>query len=232
MILFLLGACGGTPDFLTMNGTVFESSDGTEAIANVTVNVFDVAFETIDSVVSDEAGAFSAQVRFGSSVFIDLEADGFVRTGFSGAIGTADYDVPDGELWMRSVAEQETIEAAFSGCENLDSDGMIDGEIIMALPNDDGSYKAFVETGWAKVILEDGTELEPCYLNAEGSYDPDAVYTGEQGRFLIPGVSGQVQLYVGYDLGDTEVFSQGMVVYVPEDGLVTFFDAFWMPLPT
>jgi hypothetical protein len=231
MILFLLGACGGAPEFLTMTGAVFDDSDGTEAISNVAVNVFDVAFEAIDAVVSDDTGAFSVQVRFGSSVFLDLQADGYVRTGFSGAIGISDYEVPDGELWMRSEDEQDAVETAFSGCENLEDDGVIDGEILMALPKEDGTFKAFVETGWAKAVLEDGTEVEPCYLDAEGNYDPDAVYTGEQGRFLIPGVSGKVQLDVGYDLGDTEVFSASMLLYVPEDGLVTLFDVLWMPLP-
>ena len=152
-------------------------------------------------------------------------------TGFSGMIGTSDYAVPDGVIWMRSEEEQATIDQAFSGCENLDLDGMIDGEVLMALPQDGSTVKTYVETGWAKVILEDGTEVSACYLDADGAHDPEAVYTGEQGRLLVPGVSGLVQLRVGYDLGDSEVFSVDLTVFVPEDGLATLFDVLWMPLP-
>jgi len=231
MILFFVVACGGTPEFLTMTGTIFQDNDATEAVANVQLGVFDVALEVVDEVLSDDAGAFSAQVRFGSTVFLDLQAEGYVRTSFSGVIGTADYQVPDGVLWMRSESDQALVDEAFSGCENLDQDGLIDGEILMALPKGDDTLKTYVETGWAKAFLANGDEAPACYLDAEGSYDPEGVYTGEQGRFLIPGVSGKVQLRVGYDLGETEVFSVDMMVYVPEDGVVTLFDVLWMPLP-
>ncbi len=231
MILLFVVACGGTPAFLTMNGTVFQDSAATEAVANVQLNVLDVALEVVDEVLSDEAGVFSAQVRFGSTVFLDLQAEGYVRTGFSGVIGTADYQVPDGVLWMRSESEQAVVDETFSGCENLDQDGLIDGEILMALPKGDDTLKTYVETGWAKAFLENGEEVAACYLDAEGNFDPDGVYTGEQGRFLIPGVSGKVQLRVGYDLGETEVFSADMMVFVPEDGVVALFDVLWMPLP-
>lgn len=231
MILFLLAGCGGVPEFLTMSGSVFTDNDATTAVSNVQVDVLDVALESVDSVVSDESGAFSAQVRFGSTVFLELQAEGYVRTGFSGVIGTADYQVPDGVLWMRSEAEQEGVDVAFSGCENLDQGGLIDGEILMALPSGDDTLKTYVETGWAKAFLENGEEVAACYLNAEGQFDPDGVYTGEQGRFLIPGLSGKVQLRVGYDLGEMEIFSVDMMVFVPENGVVTLFDVLWMPLP-
>jgi hypothetical protein len=210
---------------------VFTDNDGTTPVSTVQLNVFDVALAPIDSVVSDASGAFAAQVRFGSTVFLDLQAEGYVRTGFSGVIGTADYQVPDGVLWMRSDAEQDGVDAAFSGCENLDSGGLIDGEILMALPQGEDTLKTYVETGWAKAFLENGDEIPACYLNAEGQFDPEGVYTGEQGRFLIPGLSGKVQLRVGYDLGDSEVFSVDMMIYVPENGVVALFDVLWMPLP-
>jgi len=231
MILFLAMACQGQPDFVTMSGTVFGDDDTTTTVSNATIDVFDIAFEEIDSVQSDAEGVFTAQVRYGSYVFLSLEADGHVPTGFSGVIGTVDYAVPDGVIWMRSDEEQTAVEQAFTGCDGLDVDGMIDGEVLMALPKDGATVKTYVETGWAKVILEDGTEVPACYLDAEGVYDPEAVYTGELGRFLIPSVSGRIQLRVGYDLGETEVFSVDMTVFVPEDGLTTLFDVLWMPLP-
>jgi hypothetical protein len=231
MILFLVLACQGEPEFLTMSGTVFGDEEASAPVANATIDVYDIAMEAIDSVQTDAEGNFEAQVRYGSNVLLDLQADGHMRTGFSGMIGISDYAVPDGVLWMRSQEAQAEVDLAFSACENLGVDGMIDGEVIMALPQDGNTVKNYVETGWAKVILEDGSEVQACYLDAEGIYDPDAVYTGEQGRFLIPGVSGKLLLRVGYDLGETEIYSVDLTVFVPEGGLSTFFDVLWMPLP-
>ena len=233
MIFFLiLGCVDKSPEFVTMSGSVFSDKDSEITISGATMDVYDIAMEEIDSVVTDESGSFDAQVRFGSFVFLDLQADGHVRTGFSGAIGTQDYLVPDGTLWMRSDEEQAVVDAAFAGCEDMDLDGWVEGEILMALPQDEGVVKSFVETGWAKVLLEDGVEREACYLDAEGLFDPEAVLTGPTGRFLLPNVSGMTRIRVGYDLGDVEIYSGDLTVFVPEGGAVILDDSLWMPLPS
>lgn len=232
IFLLIFGCVDRSPEFLTMSGSVFSDKDSEITISDATMDVYDIAMEQIDSVVTDASGDFDAQVRFGSFVFLDLQAEGHVRTGFSGAIGTQDYIVPDGTLWMRSDEEQAVVDAAFEGCEGLQVDGWVEGEILMALPQDDGVIKSFVETGWARLVDEDGSEREACYLDADGRFDPEAVLTGPTGRFLLPNVSGMQRIRVGYDLGDVEVYSGELTVFIPEGGAAILDDALWMPLPS
>lgn len=231
-MIWMLFACQGLPEFVTISGTVFESSAAEEPVAGVSLEVFDVAMESVDSVDADGEGAFSAQARMGSYFFLSMSADGYVPTGVAGSVGPQDFAIPDGALWMRTEEEHEEALVGFEGCEGLDSGGVIDGEVIMALPGEDDSLqKMFVSTGWARAILEDGTEVSACYLDDDGVYDPEAVYTGGTGQFVIPNVSGKIVLAVGYDLGESTMFEGLFTVYVPENGVTSLFDVLWMPLP-
>lgn len=231
-MIWMFFACQGIPDFVTITGTVFDGEEGEGPVAGATVNVLDVALESVDSVETDGDGEFSAQARMGTYFFLSMSAEGFVPTGIAGSVGPQDFDIPDGALWMRTEEEHGLVLSDFVGCDGLSDDGVIDGEILMALPGDDGSLqKMYVETGWAKAILDDGTEVGACYLGDAGSFDPEAAYTGETGRFVIPNVSGKVILSVGYDLGESTMYEGIFTVFVPENGVASLYDALWMPLP-
>ena len=231
-MIWMLFACQGLPDFVSISGTVFDGDSAETSIAGVSVEVFDVALESVDLVETNGAGEFTAQARMGSYFFLSMDADGFVPTGIAGSVGPQDFDIPDGALWMRTEEEHASILSDFEGCEGLSGSGVIDGEILMALPGEDGSLqKMFVETGWARAFLEDGTELAACYLDADGHFDPEAEYSGATGRFLIPNVSGKVMLSAGYDLGESTMYEGLFTIFVPENGVASLYDALWMPLP-
>ena len=231
MILLLL-ACTSRPELVVLSGTIFESGSEDSVVADAQVRVLDFALEEVDAVAADSEGAFAAQARFGSYVFLDLSADGYARTGFTGTVGMTDYAIPDGVLWMRTESELDALKSSFEGCPLLEQGGAVEGEILMALPQDGVMMKTFVETGWARVVSEDGEEVEACYLDEDGLYDPEAVYTGPTGRFLIPNVSGKVQLWVGYDLGETPMYESYSTVFVPDGGVSSLYDSLWMPLPS
>ena len=230
-MMWMLLACQGFPEFVTISGTVFDGQEGESPVAGALIDVFDVAMESVDSVETDADGDFSAQARYGSYYFLSLSAEGFVTTGISGSVGPSDFAIPEGALWLRSSEDHEAFLTEFDGCEGIRDDGVLEGEILMALPAEDGLAKMYVETGWARAILSDGTEIEACYLGEEGEFDSSAEYTGPTGRFAIPGVSGKMILRVGYDLGDATMFEGLYTIFVPENGVTTLYDSLWMPLP-
>ena len=92
-MIWMLFACQGLPEFVTISGTVFESSAAEEPVAGVSLEVFDVAMESVDSVDADGEGAFSAQARMGSYFFLSMSADGYVPTGVAGSVGPQDFAI-------------------------------------------------------------------------------------------------------------------------------------------
>ena len=162
-MIWILLACTARPEWVTLSGTVFESESEESVVSQAQVRVLDYALEEVDRVEADADGRFEAQARFGSYVFLDLSAEGYARTGFTGTVGTSDYAIPDGIVWMRRDTEFDELKAAFEGCPLLADGGAIEGEILMALPQDGVMMKTFVETGWAQALSEDGTEVDACY---------------------------------------------------------------------
>jgi len=232
LILSLL-ACNNIPDVVTVTGEVYDSpADDSQTVAGVEVTFFDGAMEVVDQFVTSDSGAFSAIGRSGSPLYVSMKAEGFMATAISGSLGFEDYDVPDGDLWLRSNEDHSVVVEEFDGCENMsDGDGAVEGEILMAVPGEGGSYKAWVETAWVTAVTADGVEHRACYLDDDGVFDPEATMTGQTGRFAVWGVSGPVMLMVGYSISDQPYWSGNFYIYVPEDGVAPLYDALWLPTP-
>ena len=131
-MIWMLFACTARPEWVVLSGTVFEAGSDEDVVGQAQVRVLDYALEEVDLVEADSEGRFSAQARFGSYVFLDLSAEGYAHTGFTGTVGTSDYAIPDGVVWMRSDTDLEELKAAFEGCPLLADGGAIEGEILMA----------------------------------------------------------------------------------------------------
>jgi hypothetical protein len=220
------------PEFVQVSGTVFQDRYDTSEIAEgATLRVLDLALEEIDEVETDEEGSFEAQARAGGPLFVELSAEGFVPTSFSGLAGVEDLSVPDHTLWLRSEEDRAELEGEFDGCEGSDEGGgLIEGEVRMFLSTTDGDYSVVVTTAWAVAGDAEGNVYEACYLGEDGTIDPDADMTGASGRFAIFGASGALTLQVGYSLADEPYYSVNYQIYVPEGGVAPFYPA-WVEPP-
>jgi hypothetical protein len=222
MILILLG-CDLTPSAVTMSGIAWDAPNGEGSpLGGATLDIQDIAYAVVDSVVTESDGSFLAEVPAGEPFFATLSAEGAVPTNFSGAAGLTDFGAPEGFPWVATDAFMADIRTEFAGCPGVDEAGsVIWGEIVV-----DGIGYPVMSLGEARLQAADGTEVTACYLDEEGVYDPEATAVGTLGRFAIFGVpAGEIVMDIRY----TDMYGEQPVEFYrflsPTDGLVPMYPA-------
>ena len=165
-------------------------------------------------------------------MYVDLTADGYASTGFSGQVGVVDYAVPDGTLWMRSDEDLEEIAAEFDGCSGAGQEGMglLEGVVELFVPGGDIDDSLRVSDAWVAAATSEGERVDACYQGEDGLYDSTATGTGPNGRFALWGPTGLVAVEVGFKIEDQVMESRRYAIYIPEDGVAPFYP-FWVSLP-
>ena len=62
-----------------------------------------------------------------SNIYVELGAAGYVPTAYSGTSGTADFEMPYGQLGVMSEGTLDATRATFSACPDKDEVGGVQG---------------------------------------------------------------------------------------------------------
>lgn len=222
-MIFLLVACTGTTETVTMTAAVWDAPYGEgDVVPGATVVVTDEAQAVWDEVTAGDDGAFTAEVPAGVPFFVEATADGHVATAFSGTAGISDFTAPTGYPWVAPTAWVDALRAEFAACPTAaDPGAIVAGEIVA-----DAAQYPVLPTGSARVLGPDDLELTACYLDEEGASLADGTEVGTTGRFAIFGVpAGEILVDVRYDTGTDEDPVQLFRFFAPEDGLVPLYPA-------
>jgi len=218
---------------ILVTGTVFaDRFDDSDAVADASVQLMDGALRAMAESTTDADGAFEGTVAGGGLLYVDLSADGYAPTGFSGQLGFVDYTVDDGTLWMRSGEDLEEIAAKFEGCSGADQEdmGLLEGVVELFVPGADLDDALRVSDAWVAAATADGERVDACYQGEDGLYDATATGTGPNGRFALWGPTGLVAVEVGYTIQGQVIESRRYAIYIPENGVAPFYP-FWVSLP-
>lgn len=232
-MIWLLWACTPEVQEVQVTGTVFaDRYDGSDAVADASVQLMDGGLRAMAEITTDGYGAFEGTVAGGGLLYVDLSADGFAPTGFSGQVGLTDYTVPDGTLWMRSDEDLDEIAAEFEGCSGAGEEdmGLLEGVVELFVPGGEIEDTLRVSDAWVAAATSEGDRVDACYQGEDGIYDATATGTGPNGRFALWGPTGLVTVEVGYIIQDQVIDSRLYAIYIPEDGVAPFYP-FWVPLP-
>jgi hypothetical protein len=230
-MILLLSACATAPEFVAMSGAVSdapydEGSPVGGAALEVTALV-DEALTVIDDQTGGDDGTFAVSVPAGEAFFLEVSADGFVPTAFSGVAGIQDFAAPEGYPWMVSVAGLDTLRADFAACPTVAAEGaVVAGEVRVNTAETAYASMPLVSTGTVRVFDGDSNEYAACYLDDAGDSSADATETGATGRFAVFGVpTGGIVVDVRYtDPGGT-VPVELYQFLAPEGGVVPLYPA-------
>jgi len=226
-LFVLLAACDGIPDEVTLQGTVFSDPGTTERLGGATLTSHVLDGGEHASTTADDEGRFELLAPSNATVFVDVEAQGHVRSSFTGVTGIdGAMIVPDGTMYAITEATWDEWTSLFDGCPGVGEGGASIGEVrISNLSDPSTGERPFVTT--AVVTLEDseGETYEACYLDEEGAaYDPEAEVTGASGRFAIFGAPpGEYLLVVAYETAEGVWSGDHYPVRITEGGVTPMF---------
>ena len=228
MLALLTLAC--LPDSTLMTGAVMSAAEDGSPVPDTTVTIRTGASGSEwDTTVSDSSGAFEVEVPTHSLFYFAAQADGFAHTVFTGVAGDEPVEVVDGELWMRTDDDLQTLKTEFGDCAaGAVEGGVIEGEIrLMVISSEeDADTLPLVTTAAILAYSESGVPYTACYLDDEGVASADAAITGETGRFAIFGVpAGVISVQIRYDYGGPEEQEDWYQVYMPDNGTVPMWPA-------
>ncbi len=228
--MLALLAMGCLPTSTTMTGAVMDGPDSTAPVPGADISIKTAGGAEWDATIADEAGSFEVTVPIHALFYFTSAAEGFATTVFTGISDDSPVQVSDGDLWMRSEADIETLIEQFGECAaeaSADGGGVIEGEIrLLVVDTDDVTSLPLVTTAAALAYTDSGVPYSACYLDDDGNPDVDAVWTGDTGRFAIFGVpSGLISLQIRYDYGGPEEQEDWYPVYMPDDGAVPMWPA-------
>lgn len=229
MLLLLLTACEYEPVLVNLTGQIVRSrTDASEGVPEATITTYDLVADQIDEDVTDGRGFFEVQAVAGSSLYLEMSADDYATTTFSGVAPNADMAFTEGSIWMITGAEDEGYRSRFSGCPGAAEEPMVIGEIRIGLAGyspEEGEWP-LATLGYAQVTDVNGDVWPACYMGEDGLiYDPSATRTGVAGLFAVFGPApGVATLEVGYEVDEGVVGDTGgSYILVPEEGVVPAF---------
>jgi len=235
LLSLTLGCYSG--DLVTLEGRVYSGPEAAAIVPGARVKTLDFALEVIDEVTADGEGRFEAEARANAALYLHLQGDDHVPTGHSGATGAGTMALESGEIWMRSRAELEALQADFEGCPGAADAGAgqkaaVEG-LLVFYAGPEAEEVALATTAYAVAYDEAGRPYDACYFADDpksARYDPEATQSGHHGRFAIFGVpSGRIELEVGYYAGEAVLWAGVYNVYAPAGGVAPMYPA-WLEL--
>ncbi|MBN1336146.1 MAG: hypothetical protein JXB39_09310 [Deltaproteobacteria bacterium] len=240
--LACLAACDTFPDTVLLSGSVYDAPyDEGKAVAGIAVTTRDGGLDVFSETVTDASGAFQVEVASQQHLYVALSGDGQAPTLFAGQTGAYDMTVARGALFVRPETWAADLAARFGACASQAlaakgaGTGLIEGEVRLYMAGVSAPDSIVAERAWVTARQGDGTAWEACYLDDEGAPDPDARYTGSQGRFAVFGVpAGPILLLVSYgdrdaadndDTGEGVWYSWVYEVLMEDNGVAPFYPA-------
>lgn len=226
MLLLLLAACDYEPVLVNLTGQISTSRfDASEGVSEASIASYDLVGIPVDEDVTDGRGYFEVQAVAGSGLFLELSAQDYATTTFSGSAPTSDMQFTEGSLWMITAAEDDAYRSRFAGCPGAADAPMVVGEVRIGLAGytpEEGEWP-LATLGLAQVTDVNGDVWPACYMGEDGLvYDPQATRTGVAGLFAVFGAApGVAVLEVGYEIEDGVLGDSGAAyILVPEAGVV------------
>lgn len=235
LLIFLLACQPKLNEEVVVSGEVYAGrAEGSAPLGGAALRTHNLYTEEVDRTEADAQGRFEILAPPIDQFFFTIEAEGFVPTSLSAAVGTTDTTAPTGAVWARSLADHEAALAPFAACPGADAPGgVIEGEVRVYLGDTVQGADELPLVTTASLFAEDtnGRIAAPCLLDDEGLYDPEAMVTGQTGRFAMFGLSpGIAALRLSYTIDDVPVPEQYTKVMVPEGGVAPLYPA-WAELP-
>lgn len=229
----LLAGCSDPS--VVLQGTVYASADPTSpALGGAEVTLVDAATERIGSVKTDAEGAFEIVVPEPGVVFVEITAPDYAVSTFPGIIGAGPVQVvEEGALYGVSEAERAEALATFAGCPGADgASAIVVGEMRLHIIDTLTGGSPTTGTGVAEVLKSGESTWTGCYLDGEGVYDPEAVFTGLTGKFLVGGVQpGLYDLAVSAEIATGIWTEAAYPLWIPDrPHVVSPWYPAWLPL--
>lgn len=209
-----------------------------------TIAIYGQEGDAYASTTTDLSGNFRTFGPSGQTVFATVTGTDLATSSFTGITGAANAgplvvaldEHQDSPLYGVLLSDIDALRAEFEGCPGVDdAGGIVFGEVrVIGITDPVTDEEPLVTTAEASMVGVSDQEFAACYLNDAGdAYDPDALVTGETGRFAIFGVpAGLWTLSVSYSAfveSNVETFSQ---VFVPEaDVAVVPREPVWVEFP-
>ena len=127
-----------------------------------------------------------------------------------------------GTLWLRTPEDVSTQIEAFSDCTPT-SEGLVDGQARMAIPEQDSDSLPIVSTATVHLIDGDDRFIPACYIPDEEA-SSESSQTGDTGKYAFFGVDeGLYILRTEVTINGVETHQIDYVIYMPEGGTVPLY---------
>lgn len=224
--LLVLAACDRTVP-VTMSGRVLDDPyEDANPVANPTLEVRDVMADVFASADGDSDGSFEVDVPGGQFFTVMASADGYVPTSISGTAAAGDFEAGDGAIWAMSDQEHDDLVEVWAGCPHAGEDGGATvGQVQIYTGDDTTAYT--VTAGTVTLYAADGSTMDGCYLDNDGTAGSTGLETGSTGRFAIFGApEGASSLLLTFEVGDVVEGPYQWPVWIPGDGVAPLYPAY------
>ena len=207
---FMLGGCLATMD-ASLSSSVIDDNEA--PVSDATVTIYDLNEEIYSTTTTASDGSFSVSLPPLQTFFAVLEHEDHLSTSHTGFAGEGQTEIED-NLKIQSNEEFQLRQAEYTNCG--DSFGFIEGEVRVAIPEQEFEDMPIVTTARAIAYNLDYVGTPACYIDP----DTEPPQTGDTGRYLIPNLKEglhEVLLTVQYDPQTQKEFYY--LVYVPKNGI-------------
>jgi len=225
-LLLAVVACDRTTP-VTMSGRVLdEPFEGADPVASPTLEVRDVQAEVFATADGDTDGSFEVDVPGGQFFTVLMSADGYVPTSISGTAAAGDFEAGDGALWAMSDEEYADLLDLWAGCPGAGGEGGIAvGQVLLYTGDTETSYT--VTAGAVTLYASDGSTMDGCYLDNDGTPGSTGLETGSTGRFAVVGApEGASSLLLTFQVGDVVEGPYQWPIWIPGDGVAPLYPAY------
>ena len=229
-LVMVTGLMGCLSSEALLSGVLTDAMGGGTPVAGAAVVGRDTTGMRYSEASTADDGSFELALPTGQVFYLHAEAEGFAPTSFTGMMGTDPIELGEGVVWLRQEADLEAVRAEFAGCapESLGPDvGVLEGEVrLYVAPQQAVETLPLVTTATVTVYTNAGVAYGGCYLDDDGESSPEAVITGETGRFAVFGVAeGPVSVLIEYDYGGDAPHEDWYTFFVPAGGVVPLYPA-------
>lgn len=233
LLLFVtLAACfPADPEYSVFEGTVRSSPslDG-PPLAGATLTSFAPDGSLFSETTAAENGTFALEIPWGGLFAVVTEADGHVPTSMTGFGVTDTVLAPRGAVFARTLEWWDAEVDRWQDCGDLTgAPPVVEGilRVSLPVPNSEIDTLPVVTTGELALNHDSDRVSLPCYLDDDGVFDPEAVATGDTGRFFFADVpTGWATLTSNHTADGVSYDGTVHDVFVPDSGVATLDPAF------
>ena len=220
MFLFALSMSCMTQTQSTLSTQITDEAGA--VIPFAAVEIRDEFAEVFSRSEADAEGLIELELPPLQTFFAVVSAESHLTASFTGFSGEGDFSMDAGTLWLRTPEDVSTQIEAFSDCTPT-SEGLVDGQARIAIPEQDSDSLPIVSTATVHLIDGDDRFIPACYIpDEEGTSESNQ--TGETGKYAFFGVDeGLYILRTEVTINGVETHQIDYVIYMPEGGTVPLY---------